>query len=311
MVSIAWHTLSDDSRFIMEKMLKGFENHLNARDLSKNSIRSYKKDVLKFNAFCREEIKIDCLQAGRGDIVQYVNALGKKNKSSATISRYLSSLKSFYAYLVYEGLLLNNPVFKVSVPRKGKSAPSILSMEEIDKLLDQPTRHESRMSVRDKAMLELLYATGMRVSEIISLDLSNVNLNLGYIHCNGGDARKSRIIPIGTMAKIALLNYIYELRNTMVSESEEALFINYSGNRLTRQGFWKIVKKYKKMANIDKRITPQTLRHSFAAHLLKNGADLKSVQKMLGHSDISTTQIYLQLKDDKLKDVYDKTHPRA
>jgi len=160
-------------------------------------------------------------------------------------------------------------------------------------------------------MLELLYATGMRVSEIIALDIKNVNLNLGYIHCSGKNARKSRIIPIGTLAKISLLNYIYELRNPMVSKNKEALFINYTGNRLTRQGFWKIVKKYKRLANIEKDITPQTLRHSFAAHLLKNGADLKSVQKMLGHSDISTTQIYLQLKDDKIKDVYDKTHPRA
>lgn len=291
--------------------MEGFKKHLEARDLSGNSIHSYMKDVSKFIAFCQSEINKDYLQVTRKDMVKYVEGLNADNKSTATISRYLSSLKSFYAYLIYEGILISNPVFKVNIPQKGKTAPSVLTMEEIDKLLEQPSRSNVRMSIRDKAMLELLYATGMRVSEIISLNLSNVNLNLGYIHCSGSDSKKSRVIPIGTMAKIALLNYIYELRSLMVSETEEALFINYSGNRLTRQGFWKIVKKYKNMAKIDKRITPQTLRHSFAAHLLKNGADLKSVQMMLGHSDISTTQIYLQLKDEKIKDVYDKTHPRA
>ncbi len=295
----------------MEKVINSFENYLNTKKLSENSIRSYISDVFKFLSFCKSDIDKNFIDVTRKDVVSYVENLNASNKSASTVSRYLSSLKSFYAFLMYEGLLANNPVYKVNIPKTDRNIPSILTIEEIDKLLEQPSLNKSRMSVRDKAMLELLYATGMRVSEIIALDISNVNLNLGYIHCSGKNARKSRIIPIGTLAKISLLNYIYELRNPMISKEKDALFINYTGNRLTRQGFWKIVKKYKKLANIEKDITPQTLRHSFAAHLLKNGADLRSVQKMLGHSDISTTQIYLQLKDDKIKDVYDKTHPRA
>ncbi|MBK5251951.1 MAG: tyrosine recombinase [Peptostreptococcaceae bacterium] len=295
----------------MEKVINGFENYLYSKELSDNSIHSYVSDVFKFLSFCKSDIRKDFVNVTRKDVVGYVENLNAKNKSASTVSRYLSSLKSFYSFLMYEGLLTSNPVYKVNIPKKDRNIPFILSIEEIDNLLEQPSLNKSRMSVRDKAMLELLYATGMRVSEIIALDICNVNLNLGYIHCSGQNTRKSRIIPIGTLAKISLLNYIYELRNPMISNDEGALFINYTGNRLTRQGFWKIVKKYKKLANINKDITPQTLRHSFAAHLLNNGADLKSVQKMLGHSDISTTQIYLQLKDDKIKDVYDKTHPRA
>jgi len=295
----------------MEKIVEGFEKYLYSKELSENSIRSYLSDVFKFLSYCKSDIQKKFINVNRKDIVTYVDILNANNKSASTVSRYLSSLKSFYAFLMYEGLMINNPVYKVNVPKTNRNIPEILTVEEIDKLLEQPSLNKSRMSIRDKAMLELLYATGMRVSEIIALDIKNVNLNLGYIHCSGKNARKSRIIPIGTLAKISLLNYIYELRNPMVSKNKEALFINYTGNRLTRQGFWKIVKKYKRLANIEKDITPQTLRHSFAAHLLKNGADLKSVQKMLGHSDISTTQIYLQLKDDKIKDVYDKTHPRA
>jgi len=295
----------------MEKIVEGFEKYLYSKELSENSIRSYLSDVFKFLSYCKSDIQKKFINVNRKDIVTYVDILNDNNKSASTVSRYLSSLKSFYTFLMYEGLMSNNPVYKVNVPKSNRNIPEILTVEEIDKLLEQPSLNKSRMSIRDKAMLELLYATGMRVSEIIALDIKNVNLNLGYIHCSGKNARKSRIIPIGTLAKISLLNYIYELRNPMVSKNKEALFINYTGNRLTRQGFWKIVKKYKRLANIEKDITPQTLRHSFAAHLLKNGADLKSVQKMLGHSDISTTQIYLQLKDDKIKDVYDKTHPRA
>ncbi len=295
----------------MEKIVEGFEKYLYSKELSENSIRSYLSDVFKFLSYCKSDIQKKFINVNRKDIVTYVDILNANNKSASTVSRYLSSLKSFYTFLMYEGLMSNNPVYKVNVPKSNRNIPEILTVEEIDKLLEQPSLNKSRMSIRDKAMLELLYATGMRVSEIIALDIKNVNLNLGYIHCSGKNARKSRIIPIGTLAKISLLNYIYELRNPMVSKNKEALFINYTGNRLTRQGFWKIVKKYKRLANIEKDITPQTLRHSFAAHLLKNGADLKSVQKMLGHSDISTTQIYLQLKDDKIKDVYDKTHPRA
>jgi len=295
----------------MEKVINSFEKYLHSKELSDISIHSYVSDVFKFLSFCKSDINKDIVDVTRKDVVGYVENLNASNKSPSTVSRYLSSLKSFYSFLMYEGLLSSNPVYKVNIPKKDKNIPFILTIEEIDKLLEQPSVNKSRMSARDKAMLELMYATGMRVSEIIALDVCNVNLNLGYIHCKGQNPKKSRIIPMGTLAKISLLNYIYELRNPMVSSADGALFINYSGSRLTRQGFWKVVKKYKKLAKIDKDITPQTLRHSFAAHLLKNGADLKSVQKMLGHSDISTTQIYLQLKDDKIKDVYDKTHPRA
>lgn len=228
----------------------------------------------------------------------------------STISRNLAAIKSFYQYMVRERYLEKDPAAAMESPKLEKKLPRILTIGEVEQLLKQPDGLLPT-GLRDKAMLELLYATGIRVSELISLHISDVNLELGYIKCYGKGA-KERIVPLGSIAARCVQEYLSKGRGKMVRSYEEpALFVNHHGNQLTRQGFWKIIKKYALEANIQKEITPHTLRHSFATHLLENGADLRSVQEMLGHADISTTQIYTHVTNKHLKEVYDRTHPRA
>jgi integrase/recombinase XerD len=211
---------------------------------------------------------------------------------------------------MYKNTLIDSdPTVDLDSPKVEKKLPQILSTHEVELLLDQPKCVDLK-GYRDKAMLELLYATGIRVSELINLNLSEVNLELGFIKCNKG--LRERVIPIGSIAVSALIEYLNKSRNLLIQKPDEkALFVNINGGRLTRQGFWKIIKQYKNQAKINKDITPHTLRHSFAAHLLENGADLRSIQEMLGHSDISSTQVYAQIAKNKIKEVYKKTHPRA
>ena len=235
--------------------------------------------------------------------------LEQDGRTAATISRNLASLKNFYGHIVSSGFLEKSPVFDIHVRRGEKKLPQILTGREIELLLSQPVCVDAK-GYRDKAMLEVMYATGIRVSELIALDIDDVNLDLGIIKCNG--PKKNRAIPLYPAAKKALSVYISDVRESMLaSPTEKALFVNISGIRMSRQGFWKILKHYQSAAHIDKEITPHTLRHSFAVHLLENGADIESLQELMGHSDISSTQLYTHMINQKLKSVYEKCHPKA
>lgn len=294
----------------MNEILNEFISYLKTeRELSSNTLESYGRDLKQFANYLKEKGKFSYQEANKTTIITYLFYLQKKGRAASTISRNLASIRSLYQYMLNKNMIKSDPTLNLEAPKSEKKLPCVLSLSEVEKLINQPDENTS-MGSRDKSMIELLYATGIRVSELVSLDIDDLNFELGCIKCKGYNA-KERIIPIGTMAKKALVKYVNEFRGKLVKDNEKALFVNYYGKRLTRQGFWKIIKRYTKMAKIDKKITPQTLRHSFATHLIQNGADLKSVQEMLGHSDISTTQIYMQLTKNRIKEVYDKAHPRA
>ena len=243
------------------------------------------------------------------DIINYLEYLNSLNKKASTISRHLASIRLFCQYLVKNKIAKEDPTRGIQSPKIEKKAPNVLSSQEVSLLLEQP-RGEDLKSIRDKAMLEIAYATGMRVTEIISLNIDDIDLENSSVICK--NENKQRIIPLGKMSLQALKEYIITARpNIIKDDKEQALFVNVNGRRLTRQGFWKIIKYYKEQAHITKDITPHVLRHSFATHLLQNGADLKSIQTMLGHSDISSTQVYMQFQDPALRNVYKKAHPRA
>ncbi|SEB66484.1 site-specific tyrosine recombinase XerD [Paenibacillus sp. GP183] len=281
------------------------------RGLSRNTLESYERDLAQYVHFIQQQGVTVWRETGKTQIMAYMNELKKIGRAAATLSRTMVSLRAFYQFLLKERLVDTVPSLSMEAPKLEKKLPSVLSIEEIDTLLDAPATGQVNGS-RDKAMLELLYATGIRVTELISLNLDDVNLQMGYIRCVG-KAGKERMIPIGSMCARSLEAYIKGMRSKLMKQSEtlEALFIGHLGTRMTRQGFWKIIKRYAKETRLMKPITPHTLRHSFAAHLLENGADLRSVQEMLGHADISTTQIYAQVTKSKMKEVYNRTHPRA
>jgi integrase/recombinase XerD len=295
----------------MESYVNEFINYLAVeRGLAQNTLESYGRDLRQFNTFLQNS-QLDFIRnSNRDTILSYLNSLQVKGRAVSTISRNLAAIKSFYQYLVREHHIEKDPAVNLESPKLEKKLPKILTITEVEELLKQPNAFQPT-GLRDKAMLELLYATGIRVSELISLNISDVNLDMGYIKCYGKGA-KERIVPLGSIAAKCVQEYIGKGRPKLVRTYEEpSLFVNHHGNRLTRQGFWKIIKKYALEASITKEITPHTLRHSFATHLLENGADLRSVQEMLGHADISTTQIYTHVTKNRLKEVYDKTHPRA
>lgn len=295
----------------MESYVNEFINYLAVeRGLAKNTLESYGRDLRQYYTYLHND-KIDAVnQASRATILAYLEQLQSKGRAVSTISRNLAAIKSYYQFLVRERYLEKDPAANLESPKLEKKLPKILTIGEVEELLKQPNSFLPT-GMRDKAMLELLYATGIRVSELISLNVSDVNLEMGYIKCYGKGS-KERIVPLGSIAAKCVQEYITRGRGKLVRTYDEAaLFVNHHGNRLTRQGFWKIIKKYAQEASITKEITPHTLRHSFATHLLENGADLRSVQEMLGHADISTTQIYTQVTKNRLKEVYEKTHPRA
>lgn len=295
----------------MESFVNEFINYLEVeRGLAKNTLESYGRDLRQYYSYLHNG-KIDAVkQANRTTIVTYLEQLQTKGRAVSTISRNLAAIKSFYQFLVRERYLDKDPAANLESPKLEKKLPKILTIAEVEELLKQPNNFLPA-GMRDKAMLELLYATGIRVSELISLNISDVNLEMGYIKCYGKGS-KERIVPLGSIAAKCVQEYTNRGRSKLVRTYDEAaLFVNHHGNRLTRQGFWKIIKKYAHEASIMKEITPHTLRHSFATHLLENGADLRSVQEMLGHADISTTQIYTQVTKNRLKEVYEKAHPRA
>ena len=294
----------------MVKWLQQFMAHLETeRRLAKNSIESYQRDINAYLRFLESRLVGDIRQVKEEDVAQYLYDLKDQGKAPSTISRNIASIRSFHLYLVREKVTLTDPTQMFVSPKVEKKLPCILSIQEVEALMSAPDL-TTAAGLRDKAMLELLYASGARVSELLSVNLDEINLALGYIKC--ANKTRERIIPLGKYALDTLQQYISKGRTHFVKQLvQEALFLNQHGKRLSRQGFWKLIKKYAEKAQIRIDITPHTLRHSFAAHLLENGADLRSVQEMLGHADISTTQIYTQVVKPKLREVYAKAHPRA
>lgn len=276
---------------------------------SANTLSSYLRDIRQLGEYLSSHTDCGFDSADEEVLGEYINWLKGKGKSVATVSRAIASIKSFYAYLLGEGVVEHNPASSLVPDKTTQKLPQILTSREVELLLEQPECVDAK-GYRDRAMLELLYATGIRVSELISLDIGDLSLAAGIITCHGRD--HDRAIPLYSAAIKALSEYTEFVRPQMIASPEEkALFVNVSGERMSRQGFWKLIKSYQTKAGIEKTITPHTLRHSFAAHLLENGADLRSIQEMLGHADISSTQIYSQLVKKQLKDVYNKAHPRA
>lgn len=292
----------------MREEIEHFEDYLsNVKRSSANTVAAYIRDLVKLENFMKEQGKNSIDEITATNLTTYVLYLEKQGLSSATISRSIASIRAFFIYLLRQGRISQDPSEQLKPPKVEKKAPETLTVAEVNLLLEQPSG-DSPKELRDKAMLELLYATGIRVSELISLQVKDVNLRLNYVRCCDGE--KERIIPFEAVAKEALVRYMEEARNSLCRDSSY-LFSNCQGKAMTRQGFWKIIKFYASKAGIEKDITPHMIRHSFATHLVNNGADLKAVQEMLGHSDISTTQIYMKKNASRLKEVYDQTHPRA
>ncbi len=293
----------------MEKQIDNFLEFIKEdKKLSENTLQSYRRDIVQFEEYVNSN-KLNYLKVTEEDMKNYFSHLQEVGKKTSTISRNIASIRSFYQFLVRNKKLKKDPTDKIQSPKVEKKAPTILSSSEIELLLEQPKNVDLK-GIRDKAMLEFAYATGMRVTEIISLDIDDINLKDGLVTCK--TRTRQRNIPLGSLSLKALADYIENSRPILIKDEKvKALFVNTNGKRLTRQGFWKIVKYYKEQAHITKDITPHVLRHSFATHLLQNGADLKSIQTMLGHSDISSTQVYMQFQDESIKNIYKHAHPRA
>ncbi len=294
----------------MEKQLKQFFKFLEKdKKVSDNTLQSYRRDLEQFkNYIALKEKKYNKIE--EQDIKDFLEYLvEEQNKKPSTISRMIASIRSFYQYEVKIKKVVKDPTENIQSPKIEKKTPCVLTSEEVDLLLKQPGNDDLK-GIRDKAMLEFAYATGMRVTEIISLDVEDVNIEQEVVRCR--NENRTRNIPLGKMALNAVKDYLNGARQVLVkTEKEKALFVNLNGKRLTRQGFWKIIKYYQEQAHIEKDITPHTLRHSFASHLLQNGAELKAIQTMLGHSDISSTQVYMKFQNDGINDIYKKAHPRA
>lgn len=294
----------------MEGHIEEFASYLvETRGSSENTTASYKRDLCSFVRFLEESGIDDIKMVNRTNVMAYIYDLQRQDKAPATISRNAASIRAYFVYLNKMKIVEGNPAEGLETPKVEKKMPSVLTLDEVEKLLDQPDISEIK-GIRDKAMLEVLYATGMRVTELISLNVSDINIEMEYLSCRSAD--RIRIIPLGSKALEAVDLYMQKARMSMLRDEEEkALFVNCFGHPMTRQGFWKIIKGYAKKAGIKTEITPHMLRHSFAVHLIENGADIQSVQEMMGHSDISTTQMYARFNKSRLKEVYNKTHPRA
>lgn len=294
-----------------EKIVTRYIDYIrDEKGLTENTLEAYIRDINSFKEYMKDNDIEGFNDANKTIVITYLMNLQKKGRATSTISRNLASIRSFFQYLLNHDLVKEDPTLNLKLPKIEKRIPDILTEKEINVLLDQPNSHDFK-GARDKAMLELLYATGLKVSEIVSLNIESVNLDLRIVSIKD-TGESNRVIPIGKMAIESLVHYLENFRENYEENYSEPLFINFSGNRLTRQGFWKILKHYTKQSNINKVITPHTIRHSFAVHLIENGADLKTVQEMLGHSDLSTTQIYAFASEDtNLRQVYKNSHPRA
>lgn len=295
----------------MEREINNFISYLhNIKKTSNNTELSYKRDLGKLCQYLVENGISDVNGITTEVLSSYIVYLGENHFAAATISRNVASIKAFFHYLYKEGIVEKDVSDGLKAPKIEKKMPEILTTEEVIWLLEQP-KGDTPKEIRDKAMLELLYATGIRVTELITLKVSDVNMQMGFIICRDGGS-KERVIPFGAAAKRAMIQYLEKARNVMLLDlHSDILFVNCSGQPMSRQGFWKLIKYYAKKAGIVTDITPHTLRHSFAAHLVENGADLRSVQEMLGHSDISTTQVYAAMTHNRIREVYAKAHPRG
>jgi Site-specific recombinase XerD len=291
--------------------LDGFIEYLRTeKRRSSNTQEAYRRDYLNFEEYMKAKNIYDLKDVSNTEIVSYLYKLKDEGKSAATVNRKLASLRALYTYLKKEGIVSRDPTEGIKSPRVGRKEIEYLTIEEVNSLLMLPD--DSVKGKRDKAILELLYATGIRVNELVATDVEDINLRIGFYTCNG-DAGKARIIPIGKPARKAVEDYIFNSRDILLRENEDekALFVNYYGGRMTRQGLWKLLKAYGDKAGLGDKLTPHTLRNSFAVHMLQNGADLKSLQELMGHEDLTATQIYLSVTRHRIKDVYDRTHPRA
>jgi len=283
------------------------------RSAAQNTLQAYRRDLIEFVQFLAQKDSVSLTAATNTQVVAHLLKLKNDGKSSATINRKIASLRAFYTYLRNRGIIKENPADHIKSSKAERKELEYLTIEEVDRFLSLPDK--SVKGLRDKAILELLYATGIRVSELIEANLEDINTRMGFITCTG-EHGKARIIPMGRSAKAAMEEYIFEvrpqlLRKSSEAEEESALFLNYQGTRITRQGLWKILKQYAQDAGIENKITPQVLRNSFAVHMLQNGADLKSLQELMGHEDMAATQVYLRVTKNRIKDVYDRSHPRA
>lgn len=291
--------------------IKDFIEYLQKeRRMSKNTLEAYKRDVQEFLAFEGSRGMTNLPEISSTEIIAFLHDLKISGKSAATVNRKLASVRAFFNFLMNSGLVSSNPTVDIKSPKIERKELEYLTLEEVDKLLETPD--ETVRGIRDKAILEVLYATGIRASELIDADMEDINIRMGFITCDG-EQSKARIVPLGRPARAALEAYIYEARNALVKDNaeEKALFVNYYGSRITRQGLWKVLKEYGEKAGIEKKLTPNIMRNSFAVHMLQNGADLKSLQELMGHEDISATQAYLSVTKNRIKDVYDRAHPRA
>jgi integrase/recombinase XerD len=295
----------------LQDSLQDYLNYLSVeRGLAKNTLESYGRDLRQYLSYLTEKKNLELKNSTQATVIGYLLLLQARGKATATLSRNLAAIKSYYHFLAREGLIERDPTINLDAPKQEKRLPRVLSVQDVERLLEQPDL-KTPGGIRDRAMLEVLYATGLRVSELVSLKINDLNLEMSYIRCFGKGS-KERIVPLGSVATKYVKIYLDHARKFLASSPyESTLFLNHHGKGLTRQGFWKIIKKYAEHLNLDIEITPHTLRHSFATHLLENGADLRSVQEMLGHADISTTQVYTHLTKDRIKEVYEKAHPRA
>jgi len=300
----------------MDEQIGHFLNFMSVeKGASGNTVAAYRNDLQQFDVFVTAQNSNgharDWEALERALITEYLLSLKRKNYAEATVARKVAAIKSFFQYLQAEGMIRRNPAENLESPRVGRSLPKPLSVTEIDELLEQPMKRNTPEARRDRAMLELLYATGLRVTELVSLDVDDVNISAPYVRCMGKGS-KERTIPIHEQAASAVVAYLDDGRGALVkARKESALFVNRRGERLTRQGFWLILKQYAKEANIASAVTPHTLRHSFATHMLRGGAPLRNVQELLGHANISTTQVYTQIASEHVRQVYEKAHPRA
>ena len=294
---------------MMNALMCDFVEYLEKdKKVAKNTLQSYTRDIRQFSDYLdSKELEVKSIRGA--DIESYVTYMQLEGKAVSSVSRSLASVRALYSYLHLKGEVKDDPTYKLKTPKMQKKLPQILTTNEVDSLLKCPDLSTLK-GKRDKAMLELLYATGIKVSELINLNEADIDLDFGYLKCVGD--MEVRIVPLGKTAIKALREYINESRKLMLAiDDEKALFVNCNGLRMTRQGFWKLIKGYAQEAGVKKDITPHTLRHSFAAHLLENGADLASIQEMLGHKDISSTQVYTKLMKCHIREVYNKAHPRA
>ena len=279
------------------------------KKVSENTIEAYVRDIEHFNDFVNARGILDLKDVTNTEIVAYLMKLKSEDKSKSTVNSKLASIRTFYNYLIKTRLIKYNPTVDIKTPKIERKEIEYLSIEEIERLLELPDDTDKGM--RDRAILELLYATGIRASELIEMKVDDVNLRMGFIKCSG-EHSKARIIPMGRPCRQAVENYVFDVRNKLLKgHNNEILFINYIGEKMTRQGLWKILKEYGDKAGFNIKLTPQVIRNSFAVHMLQNGADIKSLQELMGHEDITATQVYLTVTKNRIKDVYDKSHPRA